>query len=752
MLRHDDGKFLWFHPRLAAIPSEGGKLSAVMTLQKHLYTSDHYSGLSVMRWNNLDDTWTLPDARPELDWVHDNDVDIAVADVTPGWHPPSGKLIAVGAQVRYSAKGEQLEDRLRANQTAYAVFDPTTNTWRRWRRLEMPAGEQFDMARSACAQFVVEPDGSVLLPFYVGPSSHVPFSTTVVRCAFDGDELTYQEHGDILSLNVARGVYEPSLIRFLDRYYLTLRNDLQGYVTFSDDGLHYRPIKLWQFDDGTELGSYNTQQHWVVQNGGLFLTFTRRGAKNDHIMRHRAPLFIAQVDPQRLHVIRETEQVLVPERGATMGNFGAASITREESWVTVAEGIWADAARRRGAEGAVLLARVISTTQREPATPEVNARLLSGKGPVRIVCFGDSVTGLYYHSGGRRAYTDLLGTALRRLCPRAEVTTINAGVSGHTTRNALERINADVLELNPSLVTVMFGLNDMTRVPLAEYRANLVSIVEKVRGIGAEVLLCTPNSVITTTSRPSEKLEQYCDVVRDVALEHDVALSDCYQAYEALRKQDALAWRLLMSDEIHPNRDGHKLIAEQIAHAITGREVSLSDVRPLRPAVPHTFAKLRDGQPIKVLAMPPFGEALADTLQRIAPDTTLEVVHWSIEDKTLAQIEQDAKAKVRALNPDIVVLAVPRSATAPSREEFIRSFAWVMNWSLSFGRQEWDCVVIHPDVMDPQGSVDTSDDLIRQLVDAQDLPLIDRPKQSTTDAVTIFCDWLDRQWRFDPGP
>ena len=36
-----------------------------------------------------------------------------------------------------------------------------------------------------------------------------------------------------------------------------------GYVTSSDDGLHYAPIRPWTFDDGTELGSYNTQQHWV---------------------------------------------------------------------------------------------------------------------------------------------------------------------------------------------------------------------------------------------------------------------------------------------------------------------------------------------------------------------------------------------------------------------------------------------------------------------------------------------------------
>jgi hypothetical protein len=86
--------------------------------------------------------------------------------------------------------------------------------------------------------------------------------------------------------------------------------------------------------------------------------YTRRGANNDHIMRHRAPLFIAQVNPRTLRVMRSTEQVLVSERGATLGNFGASRITAKESWVTVAEGVWSDDARRRGAEGAVFVGRV----------------------------------------------------------------------------------------------------------------------------------------------------------------------------------------------------------------------------------------------------------------------------------------------------------------------------------------------------------------------------------------------------------
>jgi len=362
VIRHDDGKFLWFHPRAAAIPGTGqdSPPQVIMTLQKHLRTSDHYSGLSVMKTSDLGKSWTEPDARPELGWVREpGDVDIAVADVTPGWHPRSGKLIAVGAQVRYSSQGKQLEDQPRAHQTAYAVFDPESDRWSRWKRLEMPADDKFNFARNACAQWIVEPDGTVLLPFYIGKSTREPRSVTVVRCTFDGEQLTYKQHGSVMSLNVVRGLVEPSLVEFRGRYYLTIRNDVKGYVTASDDGLNYDAIKPWTFDDGKELGSYNTQQHWLAHSDGLFLVYTRRGADNDHVFRHRAPLFIAQVDPENLYVVRSTERVLIPERGATLGNFGAAAISERESWVTVAEGVWTDAARRRGADGSLFVARVL---------------------------------------------------------------------------------------------------------------------------------------------------------------------------------------------------------------------------------------------------------------------------------------------------------------------------------------------------------------------------------------------------------
>lgn len=364
ILEHDDGKFLWYHPRVAPIPAaEPGDVPLVlMTLQKHLHTSDHYSGLYTMTTADLGRTWIGPTEIPSLAWGKDSSgATVAVCDVTPGWHAPTERLLAIGVKVRYDDAGTQLLDLPGSFQVAYAVYDPKTTSWSGWEIVELPLDDgRFHLAVAGCAQWVVEPDGAILVPMYHKPKDGESYSATVLRCRFDGRKLTLAEMGQTLELAEPRGLCEPSLTKVDDDYYLTLRNDVRGYVTRSKDGLHYEPIRPWTFDDGSELGSYNTQQHWLTTGNRLWLVYTRRGANNDHIMRHRAPLFLAEVDRDKLHVLRATERVLIPERGGEMGNFGAAQVRPGESWVTVGEGVWNEDARRRGATGAIIVARVIS--------------------------------------------------------------------------------------------------------------------------------------------------------------------------------------------------------------------------------------------------------------------------------------------------------------------------------------------------------------------------------------------------------
>ena len=364
-----------------------------------------------------------------------------------------------------------------------------------------------------------------------------------------------------------------------------------------------------------------------------------------------------------------------------------------------------------------------------------------GESPKMIVCLGDSVTGVYYHTGGRRAYPEMLEIAIRKAVPTANVKVINAGISGHSTTEGLARLDRDVLQHKPDLVTISFGLNDMTRLSEEQFGKNVESLVARCREANAQVVLCTPNAVLNTGGRPVEKLVRYCEKIRETGRTLKVPVCDQFAAGEAFREafraRDAWAWRLTLSDEIHPNMDGHKLMAVELCDTITNKKVSLADAGPSQNFLTKTNELLKQGKPVKVLAMRPFDVFVGPALKRLYPQAAVEVTTWPTEGLSLVELEQAANKLVRPLKPDLVILAVPANAAATNDEQFVRAYSWIMNWSLSFGHQKWDCVVVHPSVVTPDAAVPRGD-LIRQLVNAQDLPLIDRPKGDRSSAEALF--------------
>jgi hypothetical protein len=360
----------WFQPRIGITPSG----TAVVTLTRSILSgSDIFTAIRSMHSRDMGKTWSppathettlgrrkLPDGTEEV-----------ICDATPAWHAVTGKLLATGHTATYL--GADLAPDPRRRQVPYTVFDEATNAWSPWTVLQLPDPDgKFFNAGAGCTQRVDLDNGDILLPIYYLPRDRANDSwgncylTTVLRCRFDGTTLRYIEQGDDLCCPEPRGFCEPSLTRFGGKFYITLRNDVRGQVATSDDGMHFDAPVAWKFDDGQELGSYNTQQHWITHSDGLFLVYTRRGANNDHVIRHRAPLFMAQVDPDRLCVVRRTERILLPNTGAQYGNFGVVNASAGESWVMDAEGMQGDAKNpmdlsltaARGANNRLYLCRI----------------------------------------------------------------------------------------------------------------------------------------------------------------------------------------------------------------------------------------------------------------------------------------------------------------------------------------------------------------------------------------------------------
>ncbi len=365
-----DGKRCWCHPRAGVVPGAGkdSQPRVVMTMNTlDVSGSDVFKAVYGLHTDDLGKTWSKPAELPNLAIRHETIAGkthpVAVSDFWPGWHAKTKMLLGTGHTVVYTPDWKISHSRPR--HTSYSSYDPKTQGWDSWKEMEMPDDGRFKNSGAGCTQRFDLENGTILLPIYFSPEGKNS-RVTVAQCSFNGKTLGFQKHGTVLSIDdKTRGLHEPSLTRFGGEFFLTIRNDKRGFITRSKDGLNFEPMQSWKFDDGSDLGNYNTQQHWVTHSDALHLVYTRRGAKNDHVFRHRAPLFMAQVDPKTLRVIRKTEQILVPERGARLGNFGVTHINEQETWVTVSEWMqtWGPnyimpVDNKYGSDGSVFVARI----------------------------------------------------------------------------------------------------------------------------------------------------------------------------------------------------------------------------------------------------------------------------------------------------------------------------------------------------------------------------------------------------------
>jgi lysophospholipase L1-like esterase/acetyl esterase/lipase len=365
-----------------------------------------------------------------------------------------------------------------------------------------------------------------------------------------------------------------------------------------------------------------------------------------------------------------------------------------------------------------------------PSVDAVLKRLSAGES-TRIVCFGDSITGAYYHTGGERAWCEMLGLALHRVYPQARLEMVNAGISGNDTAAGLARMEKDVLARQPHLVVVMFGMNDVVRLPLDEFSANLTTIIRRAHSAGAAVMLCTPNAVRENKGRPTAKLAELSQRVRKLAQEQNLPLADCFAETTALQERDHLAWMLGMSDEIHPNMNGHRTLAEIVAHALTGKRVALDHVAPPANALHHTLEKLEAGRPVHLVAMPPYDRQMAAALREQFPKAEIKVTLWPTEGKTLAELRAWGE-KIRGLAPDLVVPAIPAAAAADSDALFMDHYEWALNGSFPFAGRAWDVVPILPDLPDTATASEKRNAVLaREIVIGKDVRFVDlRSKES----------------------
>lgn len=153
---------------------------------------------------------------------------------------------------------------------------------------------------------------------------------------------------------------------------------------------------------------------------------------------------------------------------------------------------------------------------------------------------------------------------------------VNAGIGGNTTAHGLDRFERDVASADPDFVTICFGTNDFYRKDIStpqvspeDYRANLTSMVEKVRALGAVPILITSPIITETASGGAARypegsvnaaLDVYVEIMREVADDMDVDLVDIHK----LGDDSYSASEFLGSDVVHLSPLGDDAFADAV--------------------------------------------------------------------------------------------------------------------------------------------------------------------------------------------
>jgi len=170
-----------------------------------------------------------------------------------------------------------------------------------------------------------------------------------------------------------------------------------------------------------------------------------------------------------------------------------------------------------------------------------------------VVAFGDSLSAGYGAEAGK-SYPDYLQKLLDQNKFRYRV--INAGVSGDTTTDGVERMR-DVLNAHPAVVILEFGGNDGLRgQPLTGTKANLEQMIVSLQKAGSTVVLA---GMTLPRNYGAEYIHSFERIYLDLAKQYKLVLIPFL-----LQGVAASGAGLMQQDSIHPTAAGNEKVAATV--------------------------------------------------------------------------------------------------------------------------------------------------------------------------------------------
>lgn len=173
-------------------------------------------------------------------------------------------------------------------------------------------------------------------------------------------------------------------------------------------------------------------------------------------------------------------------------------------------------------------------------------------GGVTIIAFGDSLTA-GYGLPINESYPAQLDAALK--AQGKQVTVINAGVSGETTRGNLERAEF-IRSQNPDIVLLGIGGNDALRaLPVSDTKANMIQTIETLKSGENPPVVILLKMQSPLNAGLSYKRE-FDAMYEEVAESEEIILVPFLTAEIFLKQENKL------SDGIHLNKVGYSQVVQ----------------------------------------------------------------------------------------------------------------------------------------------------------------------------------------------
>jgi lysophospholipase L1-like esterase len=150
---------------------------------------------------------------------------------------------------------------------------------------------------------------------------------------------------------------------------------------------------------------------------------------------------------------------------------------------------------------------------------------------------------------------------------------IDRGISGQTTPQMVLRFRQDVIDLKPSVVVILAGINDIAEntgpITLDQIMGNIISMTELAKANKIKVVLC---SVLPANQfnwnpkiKPVEKVIALNVLIQNYATKNNITYVDYYTAM--VDEQKGLQKRY-GEDGVHPNIEGYKVMEALVDKAI----------------------------------------------------------------------------------------------------------------------------------------------------------------------------------------